>query len=132
MQITDSVKVRVAVVLVVALVGSPLAPLVQAQAPAAVPAAAPAGAKAPAAQAPDGGWPRSYTTASGAALIMYQPQITSWASQKQLVAYAAMSYTPKGGKKELGTAKVEANTSVALDERLVNFSDFRLTETNFP
>ena len=63
---------------------------------------------------------------------MYQPQITSWANQKQLVAYAAMSYTPKGGKKELGTAKVEANTSVALDERLVNFSDFRLTETNFP
>jgi hypothetical protein len=48
------------------------------------------------------------------------------------VAYTAISYTPKSGKKELGTAKVEANTSVAVDERLVNFSDFRLTETNFP
>ena len=27
---------------------------------------------------------------------------------------------------------MESDTSVALDERLVNFSDFRVTETNFP
>ena len=36
--------------------------------------AASAAAPAP----PDGGWPRAYTTASGAALVIYQPQISSW------------------------------------------------------
>jgi hypothetical protein len=133
MLLTHFVRARVAVVIVAALVGSPFAPLVsllEAQAPA-TPAAAPARTGAPASQVTEN-WPRAYSTASGAALVLYQPQITSWANQKQLVAYVAMSYTPKGGKKELGTARVEANTSVALDERLVNFSDFRLTETNFP
>ncbi len=123
MLFTHSVRVRIAVVVMVAMVGSPLAPLVEAQAPAAAPAAAPAGAKAPAGPAPLTGAGRAaYTTASGAALVLYQPQVTSWTDQKNLVTYAAMSYTPKGGKPALGTARVESDTSVALDERLVSFS----------
>ena len=82
---------------------------------------------------PDGGWPRAYTTASGAALVVYQPQISSWADQKHVVLYAAVSYTPKGAKAPaLGTVKVESDTSVALDERLVSFSEFKITESNFP
>ena len=81
----------------------------------------------------DGGWPRSYTTASGAALVLYQPQISSWADQKHVVAYAAVSYTPKGATKPaLGTVKLESDTSVALDERLVSFSELKITESNFP
>ena len=32
----------------------------------------------------------------------------------------------------LGTIKVESDTSVALDERLVSFSEFKITESNFP
>jgi len=28
-------------------------------------------------QGADGGWPRAFTTASGAALVVYQPQIVS-------------------------------------------------------
>ena len=47
--------------------------------------------------------------------------------------YAAVSYTPKGAKKPaLGTVKVESDTSVALDERLVSFSELKITEPNFP
>ena len=44
-----------------------------------------------------------------------------------------MAYTPKGAKEpSLGTIKVESDTSVALDERLVSFSEFKITESNFP
>ena len=44
-----------------------------------------------------------------------------------------MSYTPKGATKPaLGTVKVESDTSVALDERLVSFSELKIAEPNFP
>jgi len=146
MLITSLMKARVATVLIVVLFATPLAPLV-AQTPGtskpattakppttakpspatAKPAAAPA-----AAAAPDGGWPRSYTTASGAALVIYQPQVSSWVNQKQIEAYAAVAYTAKGGKPALGTLKLESSTSVAADQRLVSFSEFKIAESNFP
>jgi hypothetical protein len=113
---------RVVVLTIISLLGSPIAPLVTAQAP---PAAAPAAA--------DGGWPRAYTTASGAALAIYQPQVASWTDQKHAVLYSAVSYTAKGATTPaIGTVKVESETSVALDERLVSFSEFKITESNFP
>ena len=100
MRVTHSVRVSVAAVTIVALLAGPIAPFVVAQAPAAVPP-----------EGPDGGWPRAYTTASGAALVVYQPQVASWADQKHMVAYAAVSYTPKGAKQPaLGTVKVESDT----------------------
>jgi hypothetical protein len=101
---------------------------VTAQAPAKAAAAKPATAAAPV----DGGWPRASTTPSGAGLVVYQPQISSWPDQKNVVLYAAVSYTPKGAAKPaLGTVKVESATSVAPDRRLVSFSEFRITESNF-
>ncbi len=82
---------------------------------------------------PDGGWPRAYATSSGANLIVYQPQVASWKDQKHMTLYAAVSYTPKGASKPaLGTVKVETDTQVAVDERLVDFSEFTITESNFP
>jgi hypothetical protein len=81
----------------------------------------------------DGGWPRSYTTPSGAGLVVYQPQIASWENQKRLTLYSAVSYTAKGGGKPvLGTVKADADTRVSVPERLVDFSAFRITESNFP
>ena len=137
-------RARIAVLTIVSLLGSPVAPLVAAQtqpaakAPAAKappakaqPAARPAAATAPAAQA--GGWPRAYTTASGATLAIYQPQVSSWTDQKHIVLYSAVSYTPNGAAKPaLGTVKVESDTSVALDERPVSFSEFKIAEPSFP
>ncbi len=80
----------------------------------------------------DPGWPRAYTTPSDARLVMYQPQIASWEDQKRMVGYAAVSYTAKGADKPtLGTVKVESNTMVSLDERLVSFASFKITETSF-
>ena len=54
MLLTHSVRVRVAVVVMVAVVGSPLAPLVEAQAPTRQARLPPGWRQAPAAQAPDG------------------------------------------------------------------------------
>jgi hypothetical protein len=94
---------------------------------------APAARTAPAAAPPvDGGWPRAYTTGTGAKLVLYQPQISSWAQQRHITGYAAVSYLPVGAAKAaLGTIKIEADTEVSVAERLVNFTDFTIAEANF-
>ena len=47
--------------------------------------------------------------------------------------YAAVSYSAKpGDKPALGTIKAEADTKVSVNERLVDFSVLRISETNFP
>src|SRR4030095_8312903 len=49
------------------------------------------------------------------------------------VAYAAVSYTPKGAATPaLGAVKIESDTKVALDQRLVSFSELKILEPNFP
>jgi hypothetical protein len=81
----------------------------------------------------DGGWPRAYATAAGANLLFYQPQVSSWTGQTRITMYSAVSYHSKGAKApSLGTIKIEADTSVAVPERLVNFSQFSISEANFP
>ena len=79
----------------------------------------------------DGGWPRAYGTPSGSMFILYTPQVASWKDQKHVVLYVAVSYTPKGGKPALGTITIEADTKVALDQRLVSISEFQITEAHF-
>ncbi|MCX6550923.1 MAG: hypothetical protein NTY02_07945 [Acidobacteria bacterium] len=126
---------RIALITAVSLLVSQNAGLVFAQAPA-KPAATAKPAAATAATTPgviDGGWPRSYTTNSGAALVLYQPQIATWDKQKLMTAYAAASYTPAGAAKPaLGTFQIEADTAVSVAERLVDFSKYRINEANFP
>jgi len=81
----------------------------------------------------DGGWPRFYKLASGDSATIYQPQIESWENQKHLVAWAAISYQAQSAKEPaLGTVKIESDTDASLDQRLVNFGPFRMTEFNFP
>jgi hypothetical protein len=80
----------------------------------------------------DPGWPRAYTTPSGSRVQIHQPQIASWEGQKHLVAYVAVVHQAKGADKPtVGTAKIEADTMVALEERLVRFAALKITETNF-
>ncbi len=110
------------------------------QAPAAAPSAKPASTPAKAASsvaapatAPDGGWPRHYQTAAGAQIVVYQPQVADWTDQKHMTAYAAASVQRKGEPKPaLGTVKIEANTKVSVEARLVNFTDMTLADPNFP
>jgi hypothetical protein len=64
---------------------------------------------------------------------MYQPQVASWDGQKKMVLFAAVARSTKASAKpEMGTIKIEADTSVAVNERLVNFTDLKMTESNFP
>jgi hypothetical protein len=78
----------------------------------------------------DTGWPRTVVLRSGTA-VWYQPQIESWASQKKMIGWSAVSYQPTGAKEPaLGTIKLEAATQVSLDERVVRL-DFDITEFNF-
>jgi hypothetical protein len=89
-------------------------------------------AAVPAAPA-DGGWPRAYITATGARLVLYEPQVASWVDQKRLVMYAAAAYTAKDQRAPaLGTLRIEADTKISVAERLVNFSEFSITASNFP
>ena len=77
-------------------------------------------------------WPRGFSLPSEAQILIFQPQVASWDGQKHLVAMSAVSYVPKGEQKPaMGTIKLEADTSVALAERLVKFSTIKITETSF-
>src|SRR5688572_4307117 len=93
------------------------------------------GAATPAAAADqpvDGGWPRAYLTPTGAQMLMYQPQVSTWPGQTRMTAYSAVSYQTKGAKTpSLGTVKIEAQTKVAVPERLVSFSQFTISEAHF-
>ena len=81
----------------------------------------------------DPGWPRSYVMASGARGLMHQPQVMTWDQQKHLVAWAVLSYQPTDAKEPvLGTMKIEADTRVALQDRLVSLDKLRVSELNFP
>jgi hypothetical protein len=104
-----------------------------APAPAAKPGAQPAATPAAAATAPiDGGWPRVNGLPDGATILIYQPQIASWDKQAHLVAFSAVSYRGKTDEKPaVGTIKLEADTKVALDDRLVSLQDLKITEANF-
>ncbi len=80
----------------------------------------------------DGGWPRLYNLASGGSMLVYQPQISTWDKQTQMVAFSAVSLRNKAGDKPaLGTVKLEADTKVAVADRLVSFQNMKITEVNF-
>jgi hypothetical protein len=80
----------------------------------------------------DGGWPRAYVTRTQAQLLIHQPQVASWNGREQMVAYAAVAYqAPGAARPVMGTLKIEADTSVALEDRLVRFEPLRITETSF-
>lgn len=68
----------------------------------------------------DGGWPKSYSTPSGGVILIHTPQIASWADQRLLVLYSAVSYNAKGASKAaLGAIKAETATRVSLEQRQI-------------
>src|SRR5688572_27228229 len=82
--------------------------------------------------AQDRGWPRGYSLPSEAQIVLFEPQIATWENQKHAVALAAVSYVAKGEQKPvLGTIKLETETEVSTEQRLVKFSTIKITETNF-
>ena len=141
------IKARVAVLTIVSLLAPSAGPLVAAQAPAAKPPAAqtptakPPTAKPRQRPAPPPPLPLPRMAAGRAPTRRRAAPPSSSTSRRSRAGptrntsslYAAVSYTPKGAKEPaLGTVKVESDTSVALDERLVSFSELKITEPNFP
>jgi hypothetical protein len=117
-----------------ALLAAAAAPLVAQSSPAARPAAPASQRTASSLDAStDGGWPRAYVSPSGASIVLYQPQIASWPDQKHMTLHVAVSYLAKDKQAPaVGALKVESDTSVALQDRLVGFSEFTITEASFP
>ena len=73
-----------------------------------------------------------YSTPSEGSILVYQPQIATWDNQSHLVAFSAVSYRTKAGEKPmLGTIRLEADTKVALSDRLVSFQNMKIAEANF-
>jgi hypothetical protein len=96
------------------------------------PGSKPAPAAAAATTPVDGGWPRMYSLPSEGSILVYQPQVASWEQQKHLVAFSAVSYRSKvGDKPALGTIRLEADTKVALTDRLVSFQAMKIAEASF-
>jgi hypothetical protein len=121
-------------VTILSLIASPAGPVAGAQSSGST-ATAPAARKTATTTntAADGGWPRAYTTPAAARLVLYQPQVASWPDQKHMTLYAAVSYLAKGKQSPaLGALRIESDTSVALADRLVNFSEFMITGSSFP
>ncbi|MBK9528498.1 MAG: hypothetical protein IPO41_09320 [Acidobacteria bacterium] len=76
-------------------------------------------------------FPRTHKLSTGGAVTIFEPQIASWEKQTELVAWSAVSYEAKpGDKPSIGSIKIEADTEVSLDERLVRFKDFKIPEVN--
>ena len=85
-----------------------------------------------ASQPADRGWPRGYSLASEAQVVLYEPQIASWDDHKHMVALAAVSYVTKGEQKPtLGTIRIESDTLVSTEQRMVKVSTLKITEANF-
>ena len=129
-------KNATAMIMIASLVASPSSLVLAGQtaSPARGATGTPVAATSPAAadQPVDGGWPRAYLTKTAAQLLVYQPQVASWPDQKHMTAYSAVSYQPKGAKApSLGTVKIEAQTSVAVPERLVSLTQFTISEAHF-
>ncbi|HOD66099.1 MAG TPA: hypothetical protein PKM94_05340 [candidate division Zixibacteria bacterium] len=81
----------------------------------------------------DGGWPRTFTTASDGEMTLFAPQVAAWENQERLVAFCAVSYLPAGAtERRLGTIKIHAATEVSLEERLVRMTNLQIVESNFP
>jgi hypothetical protein len=73
-----------------------------------------------------------YSLPSEGSILVYQPQVASWEQQKHLVAFSAVSYRSKvGDKPALGTIRLEADTKVALTDRLVSFQAMKIAEASF-
>ena len=80
----------------------------------------------------DGGWPRSTTCRAAARSSSTSRRSRAGTSRRTWSPTAPCRYRAKAGDKPaLGTIKLEADTRVALDERLVNFQKLKITEANF-
>ena len=77
------------------------------------------------------GWPRTFTS-EGAAITVYQPQVTAW-SGNTLTARMAVSVLPQGAAApQFGTLVLTGTTDVDNELQTVSLSNITPAQANFP
>ena len=79
----------------------------------------------------DPGWPRLLTN-TGGKLLVYQPQVDSWESFRDLNARMAISLTAPGEKAVVGVLSVHADTVISNDDDTVVLTNIAVTKSYFP
>jgi len=88
-------------------------------------------AQAPA-PAPDVAWPREAKGADGTVILVYQPQIETWADNN-LTARAAVAVTRPGEKEpSYGVIELAARTAIDKASDVATLSALRVTKSSFP
>lgn len=78
------------------------------------------------------GWPRVYTTAAGAEITLYQPQVTDWDNFTDIKALIATEYrVTKDAKPIFGIIGVSGKTVADDDSNDVIINEINVTEVNF-
>ncbi len=76
-------------------------------------------------------WPR-HVTLSGAAVLVYQPQVTGWIDNR-IDFRSAAAIKPAGAKEEtFGVIEASARTIVDKVSRTVGLADLKITKSDFP
>jgi hypothetical protein len=82
--------------------------------------------------ATDPGWPRQYTDGT-AKLVLWEPQVDSWADFRKLKARFAVQLTPgRDAQPVWGTLSIESVTDVDMEARTVALTDFKVTSITYP
>jgi hypothetical protein len=81
--------------------------------------------------AQDAGWPKTLSNASGK-LVCYQPQVDDWQNYQTLDVRLAFTFTPTGGKQQVGVITAQMQTSVNFDTHTVFLSNPQVTSVTFP
>jgi len=77
-------------------------------------------------------WPRGYTTAQGAEIVIYQPQVVEWSGFRTIEALVATEVTPKPGEKPIfGVIGLKAETEADQETGEVVISDMSITRLDF-
>ncbi|MEI6034599.1 MAG: hypothetical protein WCS65_10005 [Verrucomicrobiae bacterium] len=78
-----------------------------------------------------GGWPKTFS-GGGAAITVYQPQVTSW-SGNTLTSRMAISVLPQGAAApQFGTLLLTGTTDVDNEQQTVSLSNITPVQANFP
>ncbi len=82
--------------------------------------------------APDVAWPREAKAADGTRVIVYQPQVESWADNKLTGRAAVAVIRPGEPEPAYGVIELAARTAIDKASDVATLSELRITKSSFP
>ncbi|MEO8604767.1 MAG: hypothetical protein ABI629_19515 [bacterium] len=76
-------------------------------------------------------WPRTFTQ-GGNQLVLYQPQLDTWANRLVFAGRVAAVVTPQGGSATSGVLQITASTDTDASKRTVALNKIQMTGAQFP